>query len=880
MKCRIDIKGRKTWIDNDNMYDTRPKSTEIVLYRDGKVYKTVTLDSAGDGKYSFNCLLVYNKHTGLNYDYQVDEITVPDGYTKRINGYNITNTLYTFTINGTKTWKDNFNAEGKRPSSLYIYIRRNDSPFRSRSISSLPDTQEIFDFSFLNTPFADAQGVPYVYTIIEDAVEYYTPAIDGFNITNTFTDIIIPFSFSKKCIRTQMSLQGAQFEIRQNGVLKATAISDSSGIVSFSIGAAGIFQMTETQPPAGYRSNITVYEVIIASDGTVTIDGQPAAGFIINNQPISYGLTLTRATDTVSAYIAAPNTWALHGTNPPGLYMVDKIIITPETAPVQVRWDYGVKTVAYFALGGGYDVTSSYANGIPVETNGIYTVYVRFTNGYETIATINIDRLRDGSATMPYLLIDYSTAAALEPLVTGTGQFTLDFMQGERIKLAQHYEIYENIDMEGKSWEPLGTVTASPPYAVIDGFTGGFYGNGHDIVNLVLANPDPTLPVAFFRGVAGGAAIQNLSFTNCHIEGRYAGGFISIISIIDEKSVFLKSLMFDGTIQSTNNTYGSGMVCYADITNGSLLIDGCILKAGINGRYASGILANCITRDASSLAISNCYSSGSIQATSGRCSGVLGEISAYAGEISIINCISDMTLKGQNNVAGIIAYSSRAGTALINVASCCNLGNIEGYESAGIVSYYLNTSSGSLKVENCYNVGKINANSGNPLVHAGGIVGISDNNTSVQNCYNTGDVITARVGNMTLHAGGLAGMCGIFENSAAICETVSIISGMQSKMSRISPVAAFSGNLNNNIAFDNMRALIDGVQKDPLDTGNSGTDGISVSAADIKTQALYENTLGWDFTNVWSFGSGAYTLPVLKGIPLSLQPTVLPPHLT
>lgn len=92
--CRITIEGCKIWADNDNAEDTRPPSVEIVLLRDGEVYRRKTIDSTGDGKFIFACLPVW-KNSEDRYSYRVDELEVPDNYVKRIEGYNVINTLAT-----------------------------------------------------------------------------------------------------------------------------------------------------------------------------------------------------------------------------------------------------------------------------------------------------------------------------------------------------------------------------------------------------------------------------------------------------------------------------------------------------------------------------------------------------------------------------------------------------------------------------------------------------------------------------------------------------------------------------------------------------------------------------------------------------------------
>lgn len=91
-KCRKIIKGRKIWSDNENANNTRPPSVEIVLLKDREVYKSISIDSTGNGGFVFVCLPI-RKNSNHLYEYQIDEPQVPNGYRKSINGYNVTNTL-------------------------------------------------------------------------------------------------------------------------------------------------------------------------------------------------------------------------------------------------------------------------------------------------------------------------------------------------------------------------------------------------------------------------------------------------------------------------------------------------------------------------------------------------------------------------------------------------------------------------------------------------------------------------------------------------------------------------------------------------------------------------------------------------------------------
>lgn len=88
----IDIKGEKTWDDNNNAENKRPESITVFLYANGHQIQNpeVRPDANGKWTYSFEGLQEYDSQ-GNKITYTIKEEPVP-GYTSEVNGYNITNT--------------------------------------------------------------------------------------------------------------------------------------------------------------------------------------------------------------------------------------------------------------------------------------------------------------------------------------------------------------------------------------------------------------------------------------------------------------------------------------------------------------------------------------------------------------------------------------------------------------------------------------------------------------------------------------------------------------------------------------------------------------------------------------------------------------------
>ena len=98
------------------------------------------------------------------------------------------------------------------------------------------------------------------------------------------------FSVIKYDIRTGKRLEGAVFQLCQNHVPVATSTSDAEGFVQFYGLSEGVYQLNELCPPEGYMKVSDTHIVVVANDGTVTIDGYAAEYASIGNKPILYDI--------------------------------------------------------------------------------------------------------------------------------------------------------------------------------------------------------------------------------------------------------------------------------------------------------------------------------------------------------------------------------------------------------------------------------------------------------------------------------------------------------------------------------------------------------------------------------------------------------------
>ena len=166
----------KIWKDNSNAYGTRPTTIRVHFYVNGSD-SGYYYDLTGTGDtWTQNVLLSLSGTISL-----VEDAVA--GYRASVNGTTITNTLTdTTSISATKIWKDNSNAYGTRPSSLTFNVLQNGNNYSTLTLTGSGDT---WTGTKTGLPMYDANGVRYVYTLMEPLVGSYSSSRSGNTFTNT-----------------------------------------------------------------------------------------------------------------------------------------------------------------------------------------------------------------------------------------------------------------------------------------------------------------------------------------------------------------------------------------------------------------------------------------------------------------------------------------------------------------------------------------------------------------------------------------------------------------------------------------------------------------------------------------------------------------------
>ncbi|MDU1506440.1 MAG: Cna B-type domain-containing protein [Limosilactobacillus vaginalis] len=190
-KAVTTVSGTKTWKDNDDQDGKRPDSIKVNLLANGKVVQSKTVKASDNWKYSFTNLPEFENGKKITYTVMEDAVA---GYTSTVDGYNVTNnhTPATVKVSGAKTWNDNNNQDGIRPSSITVNLLANGQQVASKKVSASDNWQYSFD-----NLAAYANGKKITYTVTEDAVAGYTSTVDGYNVTNNHTPATVKVSGTK-----------------------------------------------------------------------------------------------------------------------------------------------------------------------------------------------------------------------------------------------------------------------------------------------------------------------------------------------------------------------------------------------------------------------------------------------------------------------------------------------------------------------------------------------------------------------------------------------------------------------------------------------------------------------------------------------------------
>ena len=182
--------------------------------------------------YNAEVAVIFNETAGK---LEVTSIHYTDAAGDELSGVSFYNLINTVDVNGTKTWNDDYNQYGKRPSSITINLLANGEKIDSKVITEADG----WKWSFTDLPKYDSGNI-IIYTITEDKVEYYITEIDGFNVINKYIKpepSSIELDITKKLFGK--ALKANQFKFNIQGIsentkdIKEFGLNDAKGKVIF-----------------------------------------------------------------------------------------------------------------------------------------------------------------------------------------------------------------------------------------------------------------------------------------------------------------------------------------------------------------------------------------------------------------------------------------------------------------------------------------------------------------------------------------------------------------------------------------------------------------------------------------------------------------------
>src|SRR5699024_6513604 len=185
----VEVTVEKVWKDAENQDGLRPESITVNLLANSEVEVSEELNEENNWSHVFIDLQAVDED-GNEIEYTVEEVEVPN-YTSEVtadeeneNKFIVTNTHEPELINveGTKSWVDADDQDGKRPDSIIVRLLANGEEVDVVEVTAATD----WTFEFTDLPKFE-NGEEINYTVQEDGVEDYSTEIDGFDITNSYT---------------------------------------------------------------------------------------------------------------------------------------------------------------------------------------------------------------------------------------------------------------------------------------------------------------------------------------------------------------------------------------------------------------------------------------------------------------------------------------------------------------------------------------------------------------------------------------------------------------------------------------------------------------------------------------------------------------------
>ena len=339
----------------------------------------------------------------------------------------------------------------------------------------------------------------------------------------------------------------------------------------------------------------------------------------------------------------------------------------------------------------------------------------------------------ENDSAYAYTLEDAEDLAGLAVLVNDGNTFA-----GKTITL----KAGETFDLSGYTWTPIGTSSSK--------FAGTFDGNSES-----------------------GTTITGLTIFN-------ASGYNGLFAFVN--SAIIKNIeLTDGYISLSSKQYTrvGGIVCYA---TGTTMIENCSFEGTIDASAGSSKefnnIGGVVAETYSQVTIKDCQAAGKIFGNGYYMGGIVGYIGGTSAgiNVTITDCTNEAELRPDSctAVGGIVGYSGIPGK--LTVTDCANNGAITSSVSTdyfgGIVGRI--NGMGNAAITGCKNSGALTSGNSENM---GGIVGYSNQSTTITDCHNSGTVTNSSVNQSSTNTSGVLGYIQNKDLSLSQCSNQGAVSG-------------------------------------------------------------------------------------------------------
>ena len=405
---KTSISVRKVWTDSDNQDGIRPDAITVQLYA-GETAQGAAVELNAANSWSYTWTGLADKADGEKIIYKVDEVTVPEGYTKTVTAnenkteYVITNTHETEKTEATvkKVWDDSNDQDGIRPKELTVTLMNGNTVMGTVTLNEANGWSGTID-----NLEKKAGGKDIEYTWTEGRMP------EGYSLTNTAKGEGTVTTLTNTYVPENVSITGTKTwddANNQDGKrptsIKINLLANGNVVKSLDVTAATNWNYSFADLPkyeAGTEIKYTVEEEAVAGYETKVED---------------YNITNTHKPETTS--ITGTKTWNdsdnQDGKRPESItvnLLANGVITATKTVTAKDNWTYSFTDLPKYA--NGQEITYTVSE-IPVPeytttTDDNYNITNSYTPG-QTSASVtkiwvdgeNQDGIRPESITVALL---------------------------------------------------------------------------------------------------------------------------------------------------------------------------------------------------------------------------------------------------------------------------------------------------------------------------------------------------------------------------------------------------------------------------------------------------------------------------------------------